>query len=288
MTYRGRTYRMAATRWRDREFATLPADAVALEAMAGCYSADTLTDGEITRDHVRLIGTQMGMSARRIREAVDRLVGAGFWTVAGRNWRSVSYLETNVSRRNLESIRTADAARKREERAEQNQPLSGDVQCGQDTGHGAGQDDGPRARALSPGLLVTNKTNCEPAAEDVPRLVRVAYERAFLAATVSSPGWSATANRAVGEVARWIRDTARNRDEATVALVSDLIAGYFADAYAGARRYPLALLAADPGRYLTAAPSADPRAALRAELAEAEQTGDYTRASELRARLRAA
>lgn len=288
MTYRGRTYRMPATRWRDRDFATLPADAIALEAMAGCYSADTLTDGEITREHVRLIGTQMGMSARRIREAVARLVDAGFWMVSGPNWRSVSYQETNISRQDLETVRASDAARKRNERAQQNQALSSNVQDGHDTGQPPGHPEGAHARALSPGLLVTKENISARDPDDVPRMVRVAFEERFLAAHAVTPGWSTNASRCVGTIAMWAIDTGRRRGESPKSVVDAVMAGYFASADAIAKRTPIAYLNADPGRYLPPVPVADPRATLRAELAEAQQSGNHARASELLALLRAA
>lgn len=81
--------------------------AMGLWVRAGSWSMSTLTDGEIPRAIVRLLGTE--------RQAAQ-LVAAGLWEKTDQGWRFHEWTKRQPSRDEMETVRASERERKRRAR----------------------------------------------------------------------------------------------------------------------------------------------------------------------------
>jgi hypothetical protein len=206
MTYQGRTYRSPADLWRITDLTTLSVEALGIVLLIGSYSADQMTDGAIPKSYLGAILDEKGVQKRAQKTLISDLKTAGLLVENDRSYTLTNYLDTNLSRADWEAQKAAERTKKRSQRnpgsdsngddeshsaPKSNQTLRPNVPEGHGTGQAqghlpgthngtglgtiigdtegdkpGGQVPGPRARALSPGLLVTRSPEEEEGSGD--------------------------------------------------------------------------------------------------------------------------
>jgi hypothetical protein len=95
--------------WSHPKVLELSADALALWVRAGSYCAGHLTDGEVKRGTLRLLGAD--------RDAATELVLAGLWDHDGDRWLFHDWMDYQPTRESVEAERVAARERMRSVRA---------------------------------------------------------------------------------------------------------------------------------------------------------------------------